>query len=132
MKIHLLFQFILFGIIALVLISVSTVIAATNTVPNTRLDSQTKSITSNDVKPFFCASLNVQNIITGSGTITGTNGNDLILGSATDDTIDGLGGTDCILGGSGNDTISGDAGNDVCSGGGNAGDTFATCETTIP
>ncbi len=132
MKVHLIFQFMLFGLIALVLVSVSTAIAATNTVPTTRLDNQTKSITANDVKPFFCASLNLQNIITGSGTITGTNGNDLILGSAADDTINGLGGTDCILGGGGNDTISGDGGSDVCSGGGNAGDTFATCETTIP
>lgn len=132
MKIHFIVQLTLFGLVALVLISVSSAIAATNTVPTTWLDNQTKSVTPNDVKPFFCASLNLQNIITGSGTINGTNGNDLILGSAADDTINASGGTDCILGGGGNDTINGDNGNDVCSGGGNAGDTFATCETTIP
>lgn len=132
MRIRFTFQLLLFGLIMLVLISVVTAIAATNTVPPTRLDNETKSITSNDLKPSSCASLDLRNIISGSGTITGTSGNDLILGSSGDDTISGLGGDDCILGGNGNDTISGGDGNDICNGGGSAGDAFDTCETVIP
>jgi Ca2+-binding RTX toxin-like protein len=132
MKIRFTFQLMLFGLTLLILVSVITAIAATNTVPSTRLDSQTKSITSNDVKPSSCASLDLRNIVSGSGTITGTAQNDLILGSAGDDSIDGLGGNDCILGGDGNDTIQGGDGNDICNGGGSAGDTFADCEIVIP
>jgi Ca2+-binding RTX toxin-like protein len=132
MKIHFIFQLVIFGLVMMVLIGISTAIAATNTVPSTRLDNQIKTITANDVKPFFCASLNLQNIIVGSGIITGTSGNDLILGSTNNDTINGQDGTDCILGGGGGDTISGENGSDVCDGGGNAGDIFATCETIIP
>ena len=132
MRIRFTFQLMLFGLMLLVLVSVITAIAAANTIPPTRLDSQTKLITSNDVKPPSCASLDLRNIVSGSGTITGTNGNDLILGSAGDDTISGLGGDDCILGGDGNDRISGGDGNDICNGGGSAGDSFDTCETVIP
>lgn len=132
MKTRFAFQLMAFGLVVLMISSVITAIAATNTIPSTRLDSQANSVTPNDVKPSFCASLDLQNIVSGSGVITGTNGNDLILGSTSDDTINGLSGTDCILGGSGNDSIYGDDDNDVCRGGGNAGDTFETCETTIP
>lgn len=132
MRIRFTFQLLLFGLIMLVLISVVTAIAATNTVPPTRLDNEIKSITSNDLKPSSCVSLDLRNIISGSGTITGTSGNDLILGSPGDDTISGLGGDDCILGGNGNDTISGGDGNDICNGGGSAGDTFTACEAVIP
>lgn len=132
MKIRFVLQIMTFGLLALILISVVTAIAATNTVPSTRLDNETKLITSNDLKPSSCASLDLRNIISGSGTITGTVGNDLILGSTGDDTISGLGGDDCILAGDGNDTINGDDGNDICNGGGSAGDTFATCESVIP
>ncbi len=132
MKIRFMFQLVIFGLVTLVLISVITAVAAANTVPSTRLGNQTKSVTPNNLKPSFCGSLDLQNVVSGSGSITGTNGNDLILGSSGDDTIDGLDGNDCILGGTGNDTISGSNGNDVCNEGGDAGDTFATCETTIP
>lgn len=132
MKIRLLLQLMIFGMVTLVLVSVVTAIAATNSVPPTRLDSQTRVVTANDVKPSVCASMGLGTIISGSGVITGTNGNDLILGSAGEDTIDGLDGTDCILGGDGNDTFSGGDGIDVCIGGGDVGDSFAACETTIP
>lgn len=132
MKTRFAFQFMAFGLVILIISSVITAIAATNTIPSTRLDNRTNAIIPNDVKPSSCMSLDLQNIISGSGTITGTNGNDLILGSASDDTINGLAGNDCILGGSGSDSISGDDGNDICNGGGNAGDIFVTCETSIP
>ncbi len=55
--------------------------------------------------------------ITGAGTINGTFGNDVILGSPGADTINGGGGSDTICGDDGNDTINGDLGNDKVLGG---------------
>lgn len=46
-------------------------------------------------------------------TLTGTPGNDLIMGLDGADKINGNGGDDCILGGTGADTINGDGGGDV-------------------
>lgn len=60
------------------------------------------------------------NVIIGSGTINGTNGDDLIFGSAGSDTINGGNGNDVICGRGGSDTLSGGNGidqviGDVCS-----------------
>ena len=71
----------------------------------------------NDFKPPECAALNLNNIVVGSGTINGTNQNDLILGSPFNDTVNGRNGAECILGGGGNDYIEGRQGNDVLLGG---------------
>ena len=46
-------------------------------------------------------------------TLTGTPGNDLIMGLEGADNINGNGGDDCILGGTGADSINGNNGNDV-------------------
>ena len=46
-------------------------------------------------------------------TLTGTPGNDLIMGFEGADKINGNGGDDCILGGIGADTLNGNGGNDV-------------------
>jgi len=46
-------------------------------------------------------------------TLTGTPGNDLIMGLDGADKINGNGGDDCILGGTGADSINGNNGNDV-------------------
>lgn len=46
-------------------------------------------------------------------TLTGTPGNDLIMGLEGADKINGLGGDDCILGGEGADKINGNDGNDA-------------------
>ncbi|MBI4037480.1 hypothetical protein HY382_00340 [Candidatus Curtissbacteria bacterium] len=46
-------------------------------------------------------------------TLTGTPGNDLIMGLEGADKLNGNGGDDCILGGNGADRINGNAGNDV-------------------
>jgi len=120
-------RLILYSIVALILVSAVTAIAATNTVPSTRIASQVNSIKVNDLKPAACASTNLTNLVSGSGTLTGTPGNDLILGSSGVDMIDGLGGNDCIVGGGGDDQINGGDGNDVClSGTGN--DIFISCE----
>ncbi len=118
------------GLIALIIISSVTAVAATNTVPATRATDQSRSVGVNDLKPSACAALSLTNLITGTGTINGTNGNDLILGSSGVDTIEGRIGNDCILGGGGNDSINGGAGTDVCIGGPGT-DTFNSCETRI-
>jgi Ca2+-binding RTX toxin-like protein len=52
-----------------------------------------------------------------AATINGTNGNDVLFGTAAADTISGLGGNDLVLGARGDDTIQGGLGNDALSGG---------------
>jgi len=91
--------------------------AATNTVPSTSLDLDTLTINANALKPSACSALNLTNIVTGSGTLNGTSGNDLILASAGDDTLNGGAGTDCLVAGSGVDTLTGNAGVDILLGG---------------
>lgn len=130
MKLHTPLQILAFGLITLILVSSVTAVAATNTVPATRVTDQIRSVGVNDLKPSACAALSLTNLVTGTGSLTGTAGNDLILASSSADTIDGLGGDDCILGGGGDDLITGGPGTDVCIGGPGT-DIFATCETEI-
>lgn len=127
MKLPTAFQILLISLAAFILFTSVTAIAATNTVPDTRLELDSMSLNLNDLKPSSCAGLFVTNLVTGSGTLTGTNGDDLILGSSSIDTIDGLGGNDCIVGGGGDDLLTGGDGNDICIGGPGT-DTFTTCE----
>lgn len=101
-----------------------------NIVPATRADDDNRAVVSNDKKPDQCASISITNLISGSGNIDGTSGNDLILGGSANDTIRGGGGNDCIVGGGGPDTIQGQGGTDVCIGGA-GNDNFASCETQI-
>lgn len=101
----------------LVALGLSAASAAANLVPVTWLGESRRTITPNDLKPAACAALSLSNLITGSGTLNGTNNNDLILGSPGADTINGRQGGDCILGGGGNDVIYGFIGNDVLLGG---------------
>jgi len=134
----------------LIFVAAATAVAAANTVPATRLGDSTRAATPNDKKPSQCNAFFVANLIVGSGTINGTNGNDLILGSAGADDITGRQGQDCILGGGGNDTINGNQGDDVVMGGpgdddldggqgagdecyaGGGSDTFNRCEAIYP
>lgn len=117
----------------MILVSIGSAFAATNTVPVTRLTDQKRTITINDLKPAACASLNLTAIVacpSGGGNCNGTGASELILGSSNVDTIKGKGGTDCMLGGGSDDTINGQAGGDICIGGpGN--DTFISCTTVI-
>lgn len=115
------------GLLLLTIFSVMTAIAATNAVPATASDHRTFSIGPNDLKPAQCNGINLTNLVVGAGAISGTSGNDLILGSSLPDIIDGSGGDDCILGGGGVDTITGNTGNDVCISGPGL-DIFLTCE----
>jgi len=50
------------------------------------------------------------------GTTTGTGGDDILLGGATDETISGLGGNDHLNGGGGDDVLIGGDGNDLLKG----------------
>jgi Ca2+-binding RTX toxin-like protein len=121
------FRLMMIGLIALVLFSSVTALAATNTVPVSRADDLSVIIGLNDKKPPACEGWFLTSLVTGNGTITGTSGNDLIIGGSAADTIDGLGGDDCIVAGDGDDNITGGDGSDVCLGGpGN--DTLVTCE----
>ncbi len=51
-----------------------------------------------------------------TGTLTGTDANDSLVGGATDDFVEGLAGNDTLRGGDGDDTLSGGAGNDLAFG----------------
>ncbi|MFM8367918.1 MAG: hypothetical protein ACKOBL_04775 [Chloroflexota bacterium] len=111
----------------LFIITAVTAIAATNTVPPTKADAQTILFQINHLRPSACAGLSLSNLVTGSGTLTGTDGNDLILASSVADTINGMGGSDCIVGGGGDDVIDAGADADLCLGG-DGKDTFSNCE----
>jgi Ca2+-binding RTX toxin-like protein len=124
------FRIVIAGLAILILTSVVTAVAAMNAVPSTKVTNQGFLIGANNLKPSACAGIVLSTLITGSSTINGTNGNDLILGGSGIDTINGLDGSDCILGGGGADIINGGNGNDVCIGGPGV-DVFLSCETQI-
>ncbi len=128
MRSRLIFQAILFGLLLLILVSASTAFAANLTIPKTNIGKESITVTANDLKPAACSTLDLTNIVRGSGEIYGTNDNDLIIGSAGDDMVNGLGGEDCILGGDGNDSLDGGEAADVCIGG-SGENTYPNCET---
>ena len=125
-----LFRWLLFGMFAVVVMTPMTAIAAANTVPPSQVDDQSVSYNVNHLKPSACSGIVLSNLVTGSSTLTGTIGNDLIIASSGADVIDGAGGNDCILGGGGADTTTGGDGSDVCLGGADA-DAFITCESEV-
>jgi Ca2+-binding RTX toxin-like protein len=122
-------RWLLVAILSLVALA-TTGLLASNSMPATKLGQSGTSVTADGIKPSACSSITVTNIVGGSGTFSGTGGNDLILGSSGLDAISGGNGDDCIIGGSGLDTINGGGGTDVCIG--HAGVTFLFCETHIP
>ncbi len=120
-------RFILFGLFTLIIVSTATAFAAGISVSSTNVDRRSIAVTAEDLKPPACEGILLEHIVSGSGTFTGTSGNDLIIGSPYTDIIDGQGGDDCILGGGGDDTLLGNDGIDICLG--NQGnDTFTDCE----
>lgn len=100
----------------LVLLGVVSAVAGANVVPVTRAGMITRANTPNDFRPPACTA-NMTSIISGSGTLNGTPGNDLMLGSAVGDTLYGGAGNDCLMGGSGFDWLFGEDGNDYLNGG---------------
>lgn len=121
-------QLFAFGLLALILVSITSAFAAGISVPASNVGQRSVPVTAEDIKPSACAALYLTNIVSGSGMLTGTVANDLIIGSVGADTIDGLGGNDCILGGNGDDLITGGDGMDICIGGPGT-DIFTTCES---
>jgi RTX calcium-binding nonapeptide repeat (4 copies) len=93
------------GLLMLILVSVLTAVAATNTVPASHLATNIFPIGPNELKPSACAGIYLTDIVTGSGVINGTSGNDLILGGPGADSINGNGGDDCCVGGGGDNTF---------------------------
>jgi Ca2+-binding RTX toxin-like protein len=126
--------------------SMITAMAASNTVPSTKLSSTTRPITPQDLAPDECKTyLTLTSKVAVSGNYTGTTASELIVGGPSAQTIRGGGGDDCILGGGGDDDLRGEAGidfiyggpgNDTINGGpdtdvcygGTGTDTFANCE----
>lgn len=107
-------------LLALIVISLTTVLAAANIVPATRLSDQSRGMVASDLAPPECNSIRAglgSVIVCTGGSCSGSGANELILGSAGNDVIDGKNGDDCIVGGDGNDTLNGDNGNDVLVGG---------------
>jgi Ca2+-binding RTX toxin-like protein len=118
-------------LVALGLLCAPSALTGANTVPASRAGTDTRAIGLNDAKPADCAGITVTTLVSGSGPIAGTSGNDLVLGSAAVDTVTAGLGNDCVLGGGGNDTIDGGAlGQDVCIGGPGT-DTFVSCEVQV-
>jgi hypothetical protein len=101
------------GLLALIVLSVFSAVAAHNAVDESGLSYASFQATANQLKPSQCDSLNLVDIVINSGTIRDDADNTLVLGSSGVDSIRGRGGNDCILGGGGSDTIDGDAGDDV-------------------
>jgi hypothetical protein len=127
MKIPIALRLLTFGLVALVVINAATAFAAANTISATNVSHKTIPVGINDLKPSTCAGWVLTNLVTGTGILTGTEGNDLILGSSGADSIDGLGRDDCILGGGGDDLITAGDGTDICIGGPGS-DNFIACE----
>lgn len=129
----------IFGLITLLLVNVLWAVAASNSVPGSRLGSVGTPITdkANLFKPPEC-NFNITVIFVcpaGGGNCNapagGGNPPKLILGSPYADVItSGGNGRDCILGGGGDDSINGGGGNDICFGGPGT-DTFTNCETVF-
>lgn len=127
MKISTSVKFAFLGLVALILVSAATAFAAGITVSPSNAGQESVPVTAEDLKPAACDGITLTQVISGSGTFTGTSENDLLIGSPGSDSIDGLGGDDCILGGGGDDSLTGNEGADICLGGPDI-DTFFTCE----
>jgi Ca2+-binding RTX toxin-like protein len=107
----------IFCLFTVVIAGVTSALAASNTVPGSHAGDDTYTV---DTSPYFppqCAGITFDRIISGSGSIDGGPGNDLIYGSDGNDNIRGGNGHDCIIAGAGNDTVRGQNGNDILDGG---------------
>jgi Ca2+-binding RTX toxin-like protein len=104
-----------FGLLLLIVASVITAMATSNTVVESGADQDSESVDANDLKPSACNGLNLTNVVTDG---TGTTANDLVVGDENGNILDGGDGADCLVGGNGNDTLTGGAGDDVLIGGG--------------
>ena len=106
--------------------------ASTTEVAASRAIVVTVGISVQDLAPAACAGMGLTALVTVAdqkgAKIKGTNGNDLIVGSADDDRIDGRNGDDCLVGGAGSDQLDGGNGFDVCLAGSGPADVTTRCE----
>ena len=114
--------------VALGLLPMSGAVGSGNAVPGSNVTRYQVAITANTLKPVECAGIALTTVVAG---ITGTNGADLLLGSAAANSMSASGNNDCVLGGGGNDSINCGAGIDVALGGPGTDRLNANCETRI-
>jgi hypothetical protein len=108
-----------FALIATALLSFATTQAftAANTVPVTNISQFTKAIAVVDLEPTECkGTITATSIVAGTGAVTSTAANQLVLGSSVADTLtDGGAGLACMVGGAGTDNFQGiTGGGDLC------------------
>ncbi len=111
-------------------LGLNQVSTATNSVPSTRAGVEVLQVAADNLKPADCSWLRPLYVTVGSGDVTGTKDDDLLVGSPADDELKGRQGDDCLVGGAGKDTLDGGGGNDVCIGGPGK-DTFKHCAVEI-
>jgi Ca2+-binding RTX toxin-like protein len=156
MIIRLSFRLTCLGLLALILVSAFSTMAATNTVDESGASNTFHQATAEELKPSICTQTLDDNVVTGgflisdgnqSSLVLGTSGTNLIGAGGGDDCVlggggndrlwfivwlgglDGGDGDDVILGGNGNDRLMGGAGNDYCDGGAGTDNSDGSCET---
>ncbi len=129
------------GALGILLAALATVtgFTASNTVPVTYAGKSAQALTTMQLAPAHCAALLLDGTIVmsaGASSVTGTTGNDLIVGVNRTGTVNysGGAGSDCIVAGGGAGTknvIDGGTGsNDICIGPPAAKNTFKNCDRT--
>ncbi|MCU1485967.1 MAG: peptidase signal peptidase [Actinomycetia bacterium] len=110
---------------------------ATSTVPTSYIGVTQHPLVLTQLAPGYCAALALTTRVVATGsTVSGTSGNDLVLGLGTsgNTSLKGGGGNDCIVAGgtrSTNNTIDGGSGTDLCIAPAVTNTTFKNCEYTF-
>jgi hypothetical protein len=102
------------SLVGLVIATIASAAAASNTVPPSRAGESAHPATLADFVPPECAGMPLNRLQIGPG---GGGGNALVLGTLAGGTLSGGGGNDCIVGGANNNSLQGQGGNDVLIGG---------------
>lgn len=102
-----------------------------NSIPPSRAGISYHPTTAQQLAPPECAGMPLASVAwRDTGTLNGTNGSELLIGSENTARIGGRGGDDCLVIGSGNNNrLDGGPGNDVCIG--NPTTRFDNCEVVI-
>ncbi len=114
-----------------------TSFTAANTVPLSRAGVTRSTLAPNQLAPSYCSSIALtKTVVATISTVTGTTGNDLVLGrnALGSQALNGGSGDDCIVAGgstsSTSNAIDGGAGTDICIGAPGTTMTFTNCEYT--
>jgi Ca2+-binding RTX toxin-like protein len=102
------------AVLILILSSAVFAFTATNLVAPSSASDESHIVNANEMKPPECDALNLTTVVVNGN---GTNGNDLILGTAGNNALQGKKGDDCIVGGDGDDHLRGGQGDDILLGG---------------